>query len=157
MPADLRPIADKIALQYLLQEVDGKAIPLVTAVFWTTGENLSAAVPWSEFMANGGHLLGIHLMEREAALAEWAEGYGMTPEEVGFAGRVFDRKRAADMDWIDLTETEARWLHAQAETPEGMKHCRKSFSEIGIFVPWVGIHEEAAERITKHRRDKQPP
>jgi hypothetical protein len=138
MPADLRAVADKLALQYLLRDVEGKVVPLVTAVFWSTGETLSAAVPWAEFMDNGGHILRTHLMDRAAALAEWAEGYGMTPEEVAFAERVFDRKRAAKSSWIDLTEDEARWLEAQAETPAGMKQCRKSFAEIGVFVPCVG-------------------
>jgi hypothetical protein len=137
MPADLRAIADRIALQYLLQKLEDRTIPLVTAVCWSAGETLTAAVPWPEFIENGGHLLRTHLLEREAALAEWTEGYGMTPEEVDFAGRVFDRKRATNTDWIDLTESEVRWLQAQAEKTEGMKHCRKSFAEIGIFVPCV--------------------
>jgi hypothetical protein len=135
MPADLRVIADKIALQYLLQEVDGRVVPLVTAVFWSAGERLSAAVPWTEFMENGGHILRTHLMEREAALAEWAEGYEMTAEEVEFAERVFDRKWTAKSSWIDLTESEARWVQEHAEKPEGMMQCRKSFAEIGVFVP----------------------
>lgn len=138
MPADLRAIADKLALQYLLLPVDGKVIPLVTAVFWSTGETLSAAVPWEEFMENGGHILRKHLMEREEALAEWTEGYELTAEEVEFASRVFDRKQAAKSYWIELTEDEAKWLEAHAEKPAGMKQCRKSFAEIGIFVPCVG-------------------
>src|SRR5262245_2872835 len=137
MPADLKVIADKIALQYMLQEIEGRAIPLVTAVFWSTGETLSAAVPWAEFMENGGHILRIHLMERSAALAEWTKAYAMTAEEVAFAERVFDRRQAAK-SWIDLTEDEARWLEARAETPAGMKQCRKSFAEIGVFVPCAG-------------------
>jgi hypothetical protein len=138
MPVDLRAIADKLALQYMLQDVDGKVVPLVTAVFWSTGERLSAAVPWEEFMENGGHILRTHLMDRAASLAEWAMGYGMTAEEVALAERVFDRKQAAKSSWIDLTEDEARWLEEHAEKPEGMKQCRKSFSEIGVFVPCVG-------------------
>jgi hypothetical protein len=105
-------------------------------------------------MENGGHLLRVHLMEREAALAEWAEGYGMTADEVSFAARVFDRKRAANSPWIDLTESEARWLQVQAKTPEGMKHCRKSFAEIGIFVPCVGMQEGTAESLTPADRPR---
>lgn len=138
MPADLRSIADKLVLQYLLQEVDGKIIPVVTAVCWATEGTLTAAVPWSEFMDNGGHILRIHLMERQAALTEWTEGYQLTAEEVDFAERIFDRKQTAKSSWVDLTDSEVRWLEDQAETPKGMQQCRKSFSEIGVFVPCVG-------------------
>jgi hypothetical protein len=138
MPTDLRAIADKIALQYLLREVEGRSIPLVTAVFWAAGETLSAAVPWAEFMDNGGHILRIHLMERKAALVEWTKEYEMTADEVEFAERVFDRKQGAKSSWIDLTESEAEWLQQRAGTSNGMKQCRKSFAEIGVFVPCVG-------------------
>jgi hypothetical protein len=137
MPADLRVIAERIALQYLLQDVEHRVMPLVTAVFWSEGETLSAAVPWPEFMENGGHILRNHLLDRKEALAEWAEGYDMTEEEVAFAERLFDRKQVAKSSWIDLTEDEARRLEQHAEKREGMKQCRKSFAEIGVFVPCV--------------------
>lgn len=154
MPADLRPIADKVLLQYLLQEVEGKIIPLVTAVFWADGDLLTAAVPWSEFMDNGGHILRIHLMERHAALNEWTDGYELTPGEVEFAERIFDRKQAAKSSWIDLTESEARWLESRAEAPKGMQQCRKSFSEIGVFVPCV--EQEVAEQSAPADGSRDP-
>jgi hypothetical protein len=138
MPDDLLVIAEKIVLQYMLQDVENKVIPLVSSVFWTTGDDLLSAVPWQEFVDNGGHILSTHFKERNAALNEWAEGYEMTTKEIEFAERVFDRKLAAGSTWVDLTEDEARWLDAQATKPGGMKQCRKSFSEIGVFVPCVG-------------------
>jgi hypothetical protein len=138
MPSDFRVIARRIVLQYLLQEIDGKPIPLVTAVCWGEQGDLSAAVPWSEFMDNGGHIIRNQLMEPDAALAEWTDGYGLTAEEVAFAKRVFEQKRSAKSWWIELGESDARWLQTRAEKPEGMKQCRRSFAEIGILVPCVG-------------------
>jgi hypothetical protein len=141
MPADLRAIADKITVQYLQQEVAGRARPVVTAVFWSAGDVLTAAVPWPEFMENGGHVLRVHLMEPEMALAEWAVGYELSTAEVDFARTVFERKSQAKTSWTDLSEGEARWLAEQAESVEGMRRCRQAFAEIGIYVPC--IEEEA--------------
>ncbi|MGL6074538.1 MAG: hypothetical protein ACRC8S_10300 [Fimbriiglobus sp.] len=135
MPSDLQVIARRIALQYLLQDIDGQAVPVVSAVFWAESGNLSAAVPWSEFLENGGHILRIQLLEPDAALAEWTAGYELTPEEVEFAQRVFEQKQAANSSWIELEESDAEWLQEQAETPEGLTQCRQSFAEIGILVP----------------------
>ncbi|MFO0970334.1 MAG: hypothetical protein U0793_32700 [Gemmataceae bacterium] len=135
MPADLRAIVERMVFSYLRREVDGRVAPVTTAVFWSAGETLAAAVPWEEFMEEGGHILRTHLLDRAAALAEWAEGYGMTADEVAFAEHVFERKQGAKSAWLDLTEDEARWLEARAAKPGGMKQCRKSFAEIGILVP----------------------
>jgi hypothetical protein len=145
MPTDYRVIAKKITLQYLLNTVDDKVVPLVTAVFWSEGDELRAAVPWDEMMANGGHIINTHLLEPEAALKEWEEGYGMTPAEVKFARRLFERKTREKASWIDLSESEARWLEEQATKAAGMEQCRESFAEIGIFVPCVRAESRAKE------------
>ena len=89
-------------------------------------------------MDNGGHIICNQLMEPDAALAEWTEGYELTPEEVQFARRVFEQKQSAKSSWIDLDESDARWLQEREEKSEGMKQCRRSFAEIGILVPCVG-------------------
>jgi hypothetical protein len=137
MPAEHRVIAEQITLQYLLQEREGTILPLVTAAFWNQGEELMAAVPWQEMIDNGGHILRIQLLDTEPALAEWAEDYQMTVDQLAFVRRVFRRRFEAKAAWMELSEAEARWLQDQAESPDAMKQCRQSFAEISIFVPCV--------------------
>jgi hypothetical protein len=137
MPATHRVIAEQFTLQYLLQEHEGSVIPLVTAVFWNQGEDLTAAVPWPEMIRNGGHILENQLMDTEAALAAWEEDYQMTAEQLDFVRRIFRRRTETKIAWMELSEEEAQWLQDQAESPDAMKQCRQSFAEISIFVPCV--------------------
>jgi hypothetical protein len=138
MPTAHRVVAEQFTLQYLLQERDGRILPIVTAVFWNQGAELVAAVHWKEMMDNGGHILRIQFLDTEPALVEWQEGYQMTPAQVDFVRRVFKRRMAAKAAWIELTAAESQWLQEQAESAEAMTKCRQCFAEVGIFVPCLG-------------------
>jgi hypothetical protein len=137
MPPDHRVIADQFPLQYLLQEHDGKIVPLVTAVFWNHAEQLAAAVPWQEMIDNGGHIIRMQLMDTEPALVEWEEDYQMSADQLAFVRRVFRRRTEAKSAWMELSEAEARWLQEQADSLDAMKQCRQSFAEISILVPCI--------------------
>lgn len=135
MPFGVRFMAEKMILPYLLQNVDGEIRPLVSAVFWNSGDTLTSAVSWTEFMENGGHILECRFMDPESAWPGWCDAYQLTDDEMEFAKGVFVRKKEVQGDWLDLTEIEAEWLQKQVEDDDGMKQCRKSFAELRIFVP----------------------
>src|ERR1044072_4750888 len=75
MPPQLRSIADNQTLKYNRQVYRGELVSLITALFWSDGEYLSAALPWQQVFRNGAHIIRVELMEdTEAALKEWQGG-----------------------------------------------------------------------------------
>jgi hypothetical protein len=135
MPDGLRQLARERALQYVLQDYEGAAQPIITAAFWSRGERLAAAEPWQEVFDNGAHLVRIQLMETEEAFDEWQEQYELSDEQMALARSVFERKMADPTAPLKLEGRELELLTSWAESEEGMKECRESFGEIGISLP----------------------
>ena len=57
IPDDLAALRDE-ALQYVLQDVDGATVPVVTAAFWSdlTSSLVTACEPWADTLAHGAEL-----------------------------------------------------------------------------------------------------
>lgn len=68
MPTEHLSIANNEALQYVLQEYGGTAMPIITAAFWSAGDYLTAAEPWSQVFVHGAHLIRIQLQEHSAII-----------------------------------------------------------------------------------------
>ncbi len=116
MPTDLRTIAEEFirAHPHMQLPLGGAELSLASAVLWSEGSRLRTAVPWPEFMENGGHILRNHFVRPEEAFGAWAEAYELSTAEAEFARRVFERKQAAGFGPIALTTDEWRWLGEQA-------------------------------------------
>ena len=59
MPSRLRLIAQSQTLRYNRQVYRGQTVPLITAAFWSDGEYLTAAFPWSDVFRNGAHIVRV--------------------------------------------------------------------------------------------------
>jgi hypothetical protein len=138
MPADLRAAAEKLVrdcLSWPLDRGERDEGGVASAVFWSENGELTTAVPWPEFLEEGGHVLQTHFLEWEAALAEWARDYGLTPAEVGFVRRVYERKQASGSARLDLTEAESAVLREQVTSAVGWQQCLAAFAQLGIWIP----------------------
>jgi len=123
-------------LQFLLQNYQGKLVPLVTASFWDDGERLTGALPWDELLANGAEIVAVELMEnKDAALSVWEEQYDMSLEQVQLAQALFQRTMTMKQAQTELEDAEFRLLRSMAHSEEAIAACRRSFSTIGIVVP----------------------
>ncbi len=134
MPPHLFSLAYEQALQYRLEEYNGKIQPVITSAFWCVEERLAAAEPWSEVFENGAHLLEDYFMPAESALAEYREGYEMTKDEFKLSQSLFARKIANPSKIITITPSEKAILLEQAE-PGGIENSRIAFKPMGIFLP----------------------
>lgn len=134
-PVKLRSLADEHALQYVLQEYQGAAMPVITAAFWNDGERLVAAEQWQQVIENGAHLVRIQLLSAEAARAEWERHYEMSRAQVALARSIFERKMAAPETTLELDNSVRDLLRANCKGAEGMNESRESFAEIGILLP----------------------
>jgi hypothetical protein len=73
----------------------------------------------------------------DEALAEWQEGYEMTPEQVAFVRSLFSRKAAQPDATIELSPTDVEMLTTVSKEPseEGLSACREKLAAIGIRLP----------------------
>ncbi|HEY1186567.1 MAG TPA: hypothetical protein VGE74_02870 [Gemmata sp.] len=139
MPADLRGIAEEFIRTHphMQLPLGGEELSLASAVLWSEGGRLRTAVPWPEFLENGGHILRDHLVPPENALAVWAETYRLSADETAFVQRVFERKRAAGFGTIALTTDEWRWLGEEAHKAERPGPYGNYFA--GLEICWPGM------------------
>jgi hypothetical protein len=135
LPPEHRRLAEAEALQYLLQEYNGEATPIVTAVFWSAGVRLTAAEPWQQVYEHGAHLIRIQLLETSVALQEWQRTYSMSPRQLELATTLFKAKRQSFKTPITLDADALGIIQADAAGPEGIDASRESFAELGIALP----------------------
>lgn len=134
MPDELRPLAHEEALQYVLQEFEGEARPVITSAFWSRGGGrLAAAEPWEQVFDNGARLVRLQLLGPDEGLAGWREQYELTDDQAALARSLFERRMASPGEPLTLTEQERDLLGASDD--EGLEECRESFAEIGISLP----------------------
>lgn len=57
---------------------------MIATAFWSAGEYLTAAFPWSDVFRNGAHIVRVELLPDSAALKDWQERYQASPE-IAFA------------------------------------------------------------------------
>jgi hypothetical protein len=118
-PQYQRSLAEQMALPYLQDEDEGKVLYRVTTAFWDNGEDVTAADPWELVLWNGANLIENELIEnRDAAFARFQTGCGMSPEQVAFARKLFERKMAQPSETIELTASEVRFLESTFEDPK---------------------------------------
>ena len=133
MPEDLRALAHAEALQYVFDEYNSKIAPLITAAFWSRGDTLTAAEPWSQVLKHGAHLLDTELSEPEGAVSAWAEYYGLSDEQVDLLRALFRRKTTIPDEQITLDQPEYRILVSKGS--EGLEECRELLLALGIVIP----------------------
>lgn len=134
MPPLQRSIAFDRALLYNRQDVDGRAVPVVTAAFWDNGEFLTGAFTWKEIFDNGAHVIEVELMDPQIGICELEDGYEMTKKQVEFACTVFKRRMACSGEGIDLSRSDVDWLQGLSSDPEAIVSCRDAFAAINIRV-----------------------
>jgi hypothetical protein len=136
LPSSLRPLGE-CALQYLLQDVSGTIMPLVTAVFWSdpNGPGIAAGEPWPDVVKNGAVLVERQLLGNEVALSKWAEACALSAAEKALVEAIYRRRVLDRRAKVQLTAGDMRVLQATAMGDEGWRACRESFAEIGVEVP----------------------
>ena len=131
-PGPLLAIAERETLQYQLFDFRGAVAPVITAAFWSQGERLTAAEPWSTVVVNGAHLLRIQLMETERAVGEWQENYEFSIAQVALLRTLFERRVALRDLPIRLQSEELVVLKAAGDA--GIERSRSLLEAIGILL-----------------------
>lgn len=132
-PDKIIEIAKAETLQYLLESVNGKDIPLITTAIWGNGNQIFSLDTFDIMIENGGGLLERQVMEFHEAIESWQEYYEMTVEQITLMKNIYQRKISKPNEKIVLSLNDINLIGTVDE--EGLNESRISFSEIGI--DWI--------------------
>jgi hypothetical protein len=129
-PEEVNQLAVNETLQYLLDEIDGNTLPVITTAFWGGNDGTYSNDNFEEFIKNGGFLIENQAKDIETAIIEWKEYYEMSDSQMNLLRSIFERKISNPNGEIILSEREIRMIESDYE--EGMHESRISFEELGI-------------------------
>jgi hypothetical protein len=126
----IRKIAHEETLQYLLENVNGNIVPVVTTLIWAEGTGMFECPHEHALMIQkGGKLLERQTMEHSTAFQSWADYYEMTTEQVQLMEFLFQRMLSQPNTPITMTTSQVALL---GEDDEGLEESRASFVELNI-------------------------
>lgn len=130
-PKEVVNLAENEALQYLLENVEGKAVPIITTAFWGVGENLFAIDSVEEMYQNGVFLLERQLMDFDSSIESWTEYYDMSSQQCDLLKTIFKKKINQKVGDIILSRDDIQQIGTS--DINGLEESRISFEEIGIM------------------------
>lgn len=125
-------LAHEEALQYLLlDDRDGKVVPVITTAFWGKKE-LMANDTLEDLLNNGGALIENQLCDITEAVERWKETYEMNDEQINLMMSLYERKINNPDQPIKLSKKEISSIDIQSD--EGMIESKASFKEMNILL-----------------------
>jgi hypothetical protein len=109
LPQALQPLAD-MALPWLMSDVNGAEMPLVSSAFWSglPNERSTSCEPWEEVVDNGAFLIDNELLDEQAALAAWSKDMRLGEAEMALVAEVHRRRLATAAGEIVLSHLVVR-------------------------------------------------
>ncbi|OME77181.1 hypothetical protein BK120_27010 [Paenibacillus sp. FSL A5-0031] len=129
-PYEVKELAANETLQYLLDDVNGNDVPLITTAVWGVDDIIYSQDEMKEIIAHGGFLLDRQSCDIEDALITWKEEYEMSEGQTNLLRQLFLRKLSNPSEIITMTKDEIQMIESVDEA--GLEESRTSFDEIGI-------------------------
>ncbi|MEH7350952.1 hypothetical protein [Gottfriedia acidiceleris] len=129
-PGKFKEVASEEALLYLLDEIEEKAVPVITTAFWGNLDEVYSNDTYEAFIKNGGFLIERQIDNVENGINEWKEEYEMSENQIVLLKSIFKRKIENPTADIVLNEKEIKMIGSEDE--EGLSESRRSFEELGI-------------------------
>jgi hypothetical protein len=105
---------------------------IITAAFWGTGDDITAAEPWPEVFTHGAHMLDYQLMNPDDALRAWRDNYGLSRRALRRIRDLYMRWLSAPDGSLVLSFGEARQILPKDE--EDARYVRGQLASIGITI-----------------------
>ena len=131
-PENIKNIAEKESLLYLLEMVNGKKIPVITAAFWSDGEEMVTPFLGEEIFLNSISIIEKQILPIEESILRWKEYYEMEEEEIELLKIIYDKIKKKSGEKIVLTKDEIKMLGELDE--DGIRELKTSFSEMNIYL-----------------------
>jgi hypothetical protein len=130
-PPNIIELAKTETLQYLLLNVGGQVLPVITTAFWGKKNELFTVDSYNDFLQYGGKLLRIQTLDSKKAISTWKKYYGMTRQQVDLMESIYVRKIEDPLIPIFLTQEEIEMIGTRE--PYGLEESITSFQEMGIY------------------------
>jgi hypothetical protein len=133
-PDALRNLAENEALQYVIDELNGIDQPVITAVFWSDGNNniIEYAVTWDDLVTDGGHLIERQLLPIDEAIARWRLDKDMTSTEIALAHSIYASRIGESTGILALDLPTSTTLSRLTGTTENLESIKESLGELNI-------------------------
>ncbi|WP_393964782.1 hypothetical protein [Exiguobacterium sp. S22-S28] len=132
-PQFVQETAEQDTFQYLLDEVNGAALPIVTTVLWGSDDQVFSSHPYDEMIEQGARLLEIQASEYETGVKYWEEYYELREQQLTLLKKLYHLKLKNPARTITLSAENIQAL--DAVDAEGMQESKVSFSEMGFEWP----------------------
>lgn len=129
-PKEISELAEKETLQYLLEEVYGNAVPLITTAIWGNETGSFSRDTFTDMKNNGGFLLERQMLKIEDAFDSWKEYYDMTEQQYDLLRNIYKRKIEQPNELLILSKEEINLIGS--DDKEGLEESKISFNEIGF-------------------------
>ena len=127
-PDSVRQLADKEALQYMLEEIEGVVLPAATTAFWLDSEGLFIFDDSiDEFWENGGEFIR-YLLGSFEELKEYLKAYSdLSEEETALAEHLLRKKMNRNQ------QNKKKDISGVDKKSEGYDEFTESLSELGFI------------------------
>lgn len=126
-PESIIQVAKEEALQYVLEDVQGVAKPIITAAFWGTWEQLNSTRSFDDITENGGYIIEPQLLPYNDAVEVWRDHYDLDASQIALIKKLFDKKISSNGNPIALQDDEMQLLYGDIE------ECLASLEELNFF------------------------
>lgn len=127
-PDEIIKLAEAEALQYLLENLNGQPVPVVTYLFW--GNESMLTVETNKLEEFGLGLIAPLIMNYNSAIEYWINYYDMDNNKIVLLEELFTEKVRDYNKRIILTH---KHIHLLGDIYDS-DICKSSFSEIGIEI-----------------------
>ncbi len=124
-------LAENEALQYILEKVGDKLIPIITTSFWGDREKIFTVDSTEEIYNNGAFLLERQLLDLDTSIESWVEYYDMSEQQCDLLRSIFNRKINRKSEDVVLSRYDIQQIGS--DNIEGLEQSKISFEEIGIL------------------------
>lgn len=127
----VKEVAQQETFQYLLEDVEGETMPLITSAFWIENGNTYSIDTFEEFQEHSGFLLEMQLEDITSLMETLEEEYEMTDQQLNLLQLIFEKKIKSPEEKIVLSEGEIDMIGISDE--EGREESEESFKELNII------------------------
>ena len=126
-PKEIIEIAEKEALQYVLEDVEDVVKPVISAAFWGTWDKLNSVQSLASIIENGGYIIRSQLRPCNDAIYEWRDYYNLDSKQISLIQKLFNAKIGSNDDSFILHDDEIKLLYGDLD------ECLASLGELNIF------------------------
>lgn len=147
-PNEVKEIAQKESLQYLLMDTDDGTKPVITTAFWGTWEQLYSNQTPDEFNEKSGNVLKYKVLDYQMALNSLKEEMECSDDDIKLIEKLYNHRISKKMnEKIYISSDEVDKIHGNF-TKERMQN----FNDMNIYIQSYDINKINNKNVNNKRK-----